>query len=56
MAEKKKTPVAPIAKDGTAEGKKQALETLQEERKQKKESYNKRLEVLRDYQNELLTL
>jgi len=36
--------------------KKQALETLQEERKQKKESYNKRLEVLRDYQNELLTL
>lgn len=36
--------------------KKQALEALQEERKQKKESYNKRLEVLRDYQNELLTL
>ena len=28
MAEKKKTPVAPIAKDGTAEGKKQALETV----------------------------
>ena len=36
--------------------KKQALEALLEERKQKKESYNKRLEVLRDYQNELLTL
>lgn len=36
--------------------KKQALEALQEERKRKKESYNKRLEVLRDYQNELLTL
>lgn len=36
--------------------KKQALETLQQEYKEKKESYQQRVETLRDYQNELLTL
>ena len=36
--------------------KKKALEALQEEYKEKKESFHQRLETLRDYQNELLTL
>jgi hypothetical protein len=36
--------------------KKQALEALQQEYKEKKESYQQRVETLRDYQNELLTL
>lgn len=36
--------------------KKQALEALQQENKEKKESYQQRVETLRDYQNELLTL
>ena len=40
----------------TISEKKQALETLQQEYKEKKESYQQRVETLRDYQNELLTL
>lgn len=36
--------------------KKQALEALQQEYKEQKESYQQRVETLRDYQNELLTL
>ena len=40
----------------TISEKKQALEALQQENKEKKESYQQRVETLRDYQNELLTL
>ena len=36
--------------------KKQALEALQQKYKEKKKSYQQRVETLRDYQNELLTL
>ena len=36
--------------------KKQALEALQQEYREEKESYQQRVETLRDYQNELLTL
>ena len=41
---------------GVISEKKQALEALQQENKEKKESYQQRVETLRDYQNELLTL
>ena len=40
----------------TISEKKQALEALQQENKEKKDSYQQRVETLRDYQNELLTL
>ena len=40
----------------TISEKKQALEALQQENKEKKESYQQRVETLRNYQNELLTL
>lgn len=40
----------------TISEKKQALEALQKEYKEKKESYQQLVETLRDYQNELLTL
>ena len=40
----------------TISEKKQALEALQQECKERKESYQQRVETLRDYQNELLTL
>ena len=40
----------------TISEKTQALEALQQENKEKKESYQQRVETLRDYQNELLTL
>lgn len=40
----------------TISEKKQALEALQQENKEKKESYQQRVETLHDYQNELLTL
>ena len=40
----------------TISEKKQALEALQQENKEKKESYQQRMETLRDYQNELLIL
>lgn len=40
----------------TISEKKQALEALQQENIEKKDSYQQRVETLRDYQNELLTL